>query len=276
MKLTYRDKVILAIVLAAAIFAGGFFGLIRPKRQTIKDNQDTLETLETEKAEIKKEIERIDDVEDDIEKIHAKSKDDTGIFVDVDLIGETNNLAGGTKKLDEFMYKYAEDANVKITELKTDPVTATTINYYYESYAEVAGALRESADINGDLRTKVAGESEDSTYISSRNVENIMAARYGLTIEGTKEDLWNYLEKIEKIDSAVIITSLSFTKAEEDENEKKATPATPEGQTPQQEDSSNGDQPENIEKDTLLEANVVIQLYSVYEMDEPVTKQKKD
>ena len=37
MKLNYRDKVILAIVLAVAIILAGFFALIKPKRQAIKD-----------------------------------------------------------------------------------------------------------------------------------------------------------------------------------------------------------------------------------------------
>lgn len=267
MKLTYRDKVILAIVLAAAIFAGGFFGLIKPKNTEIKDNQATLETLKKDEKEIKRKIKRIDTVSDNISKIHAKSKEDTAVFVGINEINET-------KKLDEYMYDYAEKAHVKITELKTDPITAAALNYYYTPYVEVATALRESADINGDLREKVAKESEDSTYISSRGVENIISARYGLTIEGKKAEIWDYLEMIEDIDSAVIITSVSLSKVEEEETEKKATPAVPEGQTPQEEKKEDSDADEYWDDETVLEANIVIQLYSVYEMPEPDTSEK--
>lgn len=273
MKLTYRDKVILAIVLAVAIFVGGFFGLIKPKRQAIKDNEATLENLEKEKKEIERKIERIGKVEDKITSIHSKSKKDTAIFVDADLIGETNNLKGGTTKLDQYMYDYAEEAHVKIMELKTDPVAAANIDYYYTAYAEVAGALRESADINGSLRTKVADESADSSYISARNVENIMSARYGVTVEGTQEEIFAYLKQIEDIDSAVIITSVSMSKAEDNE-EKKATPAAPDGQ-PVQEEKETKDEDQRVYPNTLLDADIVIQLYSVYEMDEPNTAMTK-
>lgn len=273
MKLTYRDKVILAIVLAVAIFAAGFFGLIRPKSQAIKENEATLENLENEKTEIERKIKRIKKVEDNIDKAYLESEDNRAVFVDIDQIGSANSLTGGTKKLDEYMHKYAEDAHVKITELKTDPTTAAALNYYYKPYVEVAGALRESADINGTLREKITKESEDSTYIAARGVENVMSTRYGITIEGKKKEIWDYLSRIEKIDSAVLITSVSLSKAEEQDDDKKATPATPEGQTPQQDTTTSSDQPENWDDDTVLEASIVIQLYSVYEMDEPNKKQ---
>lgn len=268
MKLTYRDKVILAIVLAVAIFAGGFFGLIKPKRQTIKDNQETLDTLETEKKEIEKKIRRIKDVAKKIDDEFEDTKSDTAIFVDVTEINET-------KKLDEFMYKYAEDSNVKVTELKTDPVTSSSLNYYYESYVELAGALRESADINGSLRKKVAEESADSNYISSRGVENIMSTRYGLTVEGTKKDIWDYLDRIENIKSAIIITSVSLDAVEEedDDDDKKPTPKAPDGQNPQDEEKKDKSNKEWTD-DTVLEASIVIQLYSVYEMEKPDTSEK--
>lgn len=276
MKLTYRDKVILAIVLAVAIFAAGFFGLIRPKSQDIKDNQKTLENLDKEKTEIERKIGRIKKVAKNIDDTFLESEKNTAVFVDIDQIGSTNSLKEGTKKLDEYMYKYAEDANVKITELKTDPTTAAALNYYYMPYVEVAGALRESADINGSERERITKESEDSTYIAARGVENIMSTRYGITIEGQKKDIWDYLSRIEDIDSAVLITSVSLSKAEEEEDEKKPTPATPEGQTPQQENNTSSDQPENWDDDTVLEASIVIQLYSVYEMEKPETGEKTE
>ncbi len=271
MKLTYRDKVILAIVLAVAIFVGGFFGLIKPKRQDIKDNQTTLETLEKEKKEIERKIKRIEKVDENIHKTYKDSKANTAVFVDEEKIDET-------RLLDEFMYKYAENAHVKVTELKTDRIASSALNYYYEPYVEVATALRENADINGTFREKVAKEGADSSYISSRGVENIMSTRYGITCEGTKAEIWKYLSEIEDIDSAVIITSLGLSKVEDEDENKKATPAGAGNENAQQqpEEETDDDQPENWEDDTILEANIVIQLYSVYEMEEPDTSMKKN
>ncbi|MBQ3123483.1 MAG: hypothetical protein IJY29_03985 [Ruminococcus sp.] len=274
MKLTYRDKVILAIVLALFIFVGGFFGLIKPKRQDIKDNTATLETLEKDKKEIERKIARIEKVEKNIHKTFDESKKNTAVFVDEEKIKEP-------KLLDNFMYKYAENAHVKVTELKVDPIASSALNYYYEPYVEVATALRENADINGSLREKVSKESADSSFISSRGVENIMTTRYGITFEGTKKEIWAYLAEIEDIDSAVLITSLAISEVkEEEEEDKKATPAGAEGENAQQQEEQekekDEDQAENWEDDTLLEANAVIQLYSVYEMEEPKTEMQKD
>ena len=270
MKLTYRDKVILAIVLAAAIFVGGFFGLIKPKMQSIKDNEATLETLENEKSEIERKIKRISKVEKNIEDTHKESLANTEVFLDKEVIEEP-------ELLDELMYNYAEKAKVRIMELKVDELTTSAINYYYKPYVEVATALREVADINGTMAQKVSEEAADSNYIASRNVENIMSARYGLTIEGTKKDIWNYFKQIEEIDEAVIITSVSMSEVEdEEEDDDKATPAGAEGENAQPtENDEDDDQPKNWEDETVLEANIVIQLYSVYEMETPDVKMKK-
>ncbi|MBR3759881.1 MAG: hypothetical protein IKK47_02680 [Ruminococcus sp.] len=272
MKLTYRDKVILAVVLAVAICVGGFFGLIKPKRQQIKDNQANLETLENEKTEIERKIKRIKKVEDNINTTWDDSKKNTAVFVDEELIKQP-------KLLDEYMYNYAEKADVRVMELKVDELATSAINYYYKPYVEVATALRENADINGTMIQKVAEDSADSMYISSRNVENIMSVRYGLTVEGALENVWDYLKEIEKVNEAVIVTSVSMSEVEDEEKEddKAATPAGGQNQNAQQQqEEEDSDQPQNWEKDTIVEANIVIQLYSVYEMEEPDTKMKKD
>lgn len=267
MKLTYRDKVILAVVLAVAICVGGFFGLIKPKRQEIKDNQATLETLEKEKTEIERKIKRIKKVEENINTTWDESKKNTAVFVDEELIKQP-------KLLDEYMYNYAEKAKVRVTELKADELATSAINYYYRPYLEVATALRENADINGTMLAKVSEESADSMYISSRNVENIMSSRYGLTVEGTLENVWKYFKEIEKIDEAIIITSVSMSELDEEEKEDDKA-ANPAGAQNAQQEKEESKQPQNWEKDTLVEANIVIQLYSVYEMEEPDTEMKK-
>ena len=49
MKLNYRDKVILAVVLALIVLIGGFFGLIKPKSNEIKENKATLAARQAER-----------------------------------------------------------------------------------------------------------------------------------------------------------------------------------------------------------------------------------
>ena len=47
MKLTYRDKIIAAIILAIAVLALGFFALVRPVINEKKENEIKLADLET-------------------------------------------------------------------------------------------------------------------------------------------------------------------------------------------------------------------------------------
>ena len=145
------------------------------------------------------------------------------------------------------------------------------VDVYSISFVNSASDVQEVRDFFkglGDEHPFIISKIE-----SARGVENIMSTRYGITIEGKKKDIWNYMSRIEDIDSAVLITSVSLSKAEEQDDDKKATPATPAGQTPQQNNSTSSDQPENWDDDTVLEASIVIQLYSVYQMDKPDTSQ---
>ena len=56
MKLTYRDKIILAIGLSLAIILAGYFVFIKKKNAEIKENQAKLETLQTQREEIERKI----------------------------------------------------------------------------------------------------------------------------------------------------------------------------------------------------------------------------
>ena len=56
MKLNYRDKVILGIILAVFIIIGGYVGLIKPLRANIKDNEDKRTEVEDERDKIERRI----------------------------------------------------------------------------------------------------------------------------------------------------------------------------------------------------------------------------
>lgn len=263
MKLNYRDKVILAIVLAVAIILAGFFALIKPKRQAIKDNQVKLEEVQAQETEIRNKIARIKTLQTKIDETFSKADELTKIFVPKNAIDQTTLL-------DQFMQGYAEECKVKVRELRVDDTAAAALSYYYKPYTEVATALRESADINGNLLENVEKESEESTLISGRNVETIMSTRYGLSIRGEYKDVMNYIDMIAEEKDAILITAFGMEIYEEDEDaNKQQTPAAGEdGQSNQNEKEK---EKKNLEDNTIVDASVVIQLYSVYNMEKPET-----
>lgn len=264
MKLNYRDKVILAIVLAVAIILAGFFALIKPKRQAIKDNQVRLEEVQAQETEIRNKIARIKTLQTKIDETFSKADTLTKIFVPKKKIDQTTLL-------DQFMQDYAEECKVKIRELRLDDTAAAALTYYYKPYTEVATALRESADINGNLLENVEKESEESTLISGRNVETIMSTRYGLSIRGEYQNVMKYIDMIAKEEDAILITAFGMEIFEEDEdaNKNPAPAAGEEGQNNNQ--SEKEKEKKNLEDNTIVDASVVIQLYSVYNMEKPNT-----
>ena len=84
MKLTYRDKIIAAIILAIAVLALGFFALVRPVINEKKDNEVKLADLEKQKAQIEAEIAEIPGLKKDILSTHESTKELTNIFVPVE------------------------------------------------------------------------------------------------------------------------------------------------------------------------------------------------
>lgn len=262
MKLNYRDKVILAIVLAAAILIAGFFALIKPKRADIKKNETKLTEVQAEETRIRNRIKTIEPLQTQISDTHAEADKLTKLFV-------TKSDIDKTTYLDQFMHEYADKSHVRVTELKTDDTASGALTYYYEPYTEVATALRQSADINGTLQKKVDEESEEATLIAGRNVETVMSTRYGLNVRGKVKDVYAYMDQIEDIDSAIIITTLGMTNVDEDEEEEK-TPASSDPDAEKQEKTDDDDpEAKEWEDDTLVDASIVVQLYSVYNMDKP-------
>ena len=116
--------------------------------------------------------------------------------------------------------------------------------------------------------TYTAAENEklvESVAAAQRTSETVMEGQYGFTATGTKTDIWNYLSDITGSGKTILINSVELQKVEKE-----------------------GDEAANaqIDDDDLLgkltgwpgsteyEATIVITLYSVYDMEEPVVEVK--
>lgn len=271
MKLNYRDKVILGIVLAIAIFIAGYFSLIKGKREDIKNNEKKLEEVQAQRDEVEKKIARIEPLQKTIDETFDKADAITEIFVPKEDIDKTTLL-------DQFMKDYAEKNKVKVMDLKVDDTATSALAYYFKPYTEVASALRQEADINGTLQQGVDEESHEATLLSDREVETVMSTRYGLEVEGKLEDVFNYLDAIKKNDKTIIITSFGWEKIEEEEDDAKKPESSGDKDKENDLDTSKTNKKKNddgsertIDDQVDVKASIVIQLYSIYNMERPVT-----
>ena len=248
MKLNYRDRIIIGVLLALVVILGGFFLFIKPKNEEIKKNKVELSKLEESRAEVEAKIAEIPGIKEDITVAYDNGIKFTETFVDIENYEDT-------RKFDQYMQKLAEDNKVTITSLSVSDIGVSSIGYYYFVPPVVAESFRLQFDINGELKKEISELRKESNALATRTAENIMKADYVITVTGEeKEDIWNYMKAVEEQKETIIIDSVSLTNI--DIKEKKDS------------------QQNQGEEEKLPTATFVISLYSVVEMSEPDMEMK--
>lgn len=290
MKFTYRDKIILGIVLAVIILIAGFVGLIKPKNEEIATDEITLINKQEEQADLEARIAKIQPLKDDIDQVYEDTAKLTSDFIP---LSDVNN----TDKLDQYMQHYAEESGVRIDNLEVSQPKEFSLNYYYTDEAILASDMVNMADLNGDYANAQEELLAESTALSQRNVETVIQTQYGIRVTGTKEALWKYLKAVEELKKTMLVNQVSIsdysfgadsaeetasqTPVAENTDEQNTTENTEqpadENQTPEAntETPAPAQAPEalTIDDTDTSSIQIVISLYSVYDMPKPNTEE---
>ena len=258
MKLTYRDKIIAAVLIALAVLALGFFALIRPILNEKKDNEKQLATLQQTKATIEKEIAEIPGLKNDILQTHEKTKEITEIFVPVKDV--ENPIV-----VDRYMQEMAEKNKVKIQSLKVAGANVAEIGYYYYDREDRLKEARTGADINGNLQALQDASNADAINLKDRPKTKILTTDYSITAYGTKKNIWDYLEEIKKFDKALTVKRVTLGDYSFGQNAAKSAG----GEIPDDSDEVQEFQVGGATISNATQAQIIVTLYSVYEMDTP-------
>lgn len=255
MKLNYRDKIILGALLAFVILLAGFFLLIKPKYKDIKDHKAALTTAEQERDEVDAKISEIPRLQDNIKDTYDKTMKLTGDFV-------AYNDMYNARKVDQYMQHFAEEAEVKIMSLSATDISTGSVNYYYFTPTFVGEDLLTAADLNGDRQAANAELSAESDALKDRTQENILSSTYSISVTGTKEAVWKYLEALEKQDKTIIINSVSLNGVTIDVDAYKKMVDALDMELSEEQEAA-------LEDDAEVSAQFNITLYSVYDLSEP-------
>ncbi len=245
MKLNYRDKVILGILLAIVILLLGFFLLIKKTNQEIKDNKAILAEVQQQKDEIDAKIAEIKPLKTKIKATYDETTKLTDDFV-------AYNDIYNARKADQYMQHFAEDSEVKIKTLSVSDLTVGQLSYYYLKHSVLAEDQLTQADLNGDRQAANEELKAEANALAARTQESVLVSNYSVTVEGDKEKIFNYLKAIEEQDKTIIINSVSLTNVPIGEKAEQKLRESAEGG--------------EIPKAT---ANLTISLYSVYDLSEP-------
>jgi len=260
MKFNYRDKIIAGILLAIVILLVGFFVPVKNMNKQNKDDKKILAEKEKVKAEYEAKIAKIPGLQESIRKIYSEASDATKIFVPLDEVKSQVNV-------DNYMQKYADECKVKIKGLELGATTVGPLDYYYSSEIDKLSDMRSQADVNGTLQKEYEESVAESIALSQRSKESVIKTQYALKVTGTKVNIWKYLEAIKKFDKAVIINSVNIEDYSFGKNAaKKAGVELPDSKDGEEISVPIGD---NKEVKNVSNAQIVITIYSVIEMEEP-------
>ncbi|MDE5583421.1 MAG: hypothetical protein K2J08_06930 [Ruminococcus sp.] len=283
MKLNYRDKVILGIILAIVIAVLGFVFMIKPKNEEIKTDEETLKAKQTEQAELETKIARIEPLKKSIEETYEETAKMTEDFVDIEDISST-------EKLDKFLREYAEECGVRIDELNVAYPKEKVLKYYYLEYEDLISNMRESADLNGMYSLAYDSLMAEQNALKDRTAETLIQTQYGIRVTGTREAVWKYMKTIEDLKKSILIDEVDIadysfgantvedTASEPAETPEEAGEPTDEGA--EAENPAEGENPEvpapaeapapiTISNSDTSSVEIVMSLYSVYDMQKP-------
>lgn len=260
MKLTYRDKIIAAVLIAIAIVAISFFTLIKPKIKAIKVNEKTLSDLEVDKKDIENKISQIPKLQESILKTQEDTNELADKFVPVE---ELENAI----TVDRYMQEFADKCNVKLKSVELGQSKLVAMDYYYMDYSDTINDLRTAADADGSLTAEYNALLAAQDNISQRAKESIIQNQYGITINGTKVNVWKYLQALKEFDKNILVNSVNISDYSfgKDEAEKAnvSYPESNDGQT------VTIDLGEGNEITNTSDVKIVVTLYSVFEMPKP-------
>jgi hypothetical protein len=194
--LSYRDKIILLVIIVIAIFLVGLFAFIRPTMEKISSNKAELSTVQAEEDRIRGLIDEIPNIESSIKSEYDNAKALSTGFAQHRETYEAEN----------YLQELFTTNNVEIQSLTADPAETETIDFYYYTPNVVTYPLYEAADINGELAQATAEKLQASTVLSTVETQEVEAYSVNISFKGQKAGITALLDGIKALDENVLVT----------------------------------------------------------------------
>ncbi len=212
MKLGYRDRIILLIVMVIVVFAIGIFAFIKPKWEELDTNKRTLETEQSEWDKQLINFERINTLRDNINKRYDESLTLCEGFTDeMDSTELDQFLQEKFINIEQFIKNDMElDGASTISDMGT-----ATLAYYYYTPSIVTYPLYEAADFDGSLAEAAQQKCKESIILSARTSQIVGNGNASLTFKVTKQDTMDLIDAVHKYavenKDAMLLQSVNIT-----------------------------------------------------------------
>lgn len=202
MKLTFRDKAFIMVLVVALIIGGGFSMFIRPKFDEIKSAKETYEDAQVKLENVKNRVEKEKDL---LNLINTAYK--TGENISKSFFQEME-----PQQFDEYLKGILDDEGIFIDGMNISDLTIQSVDYYTYEPVHFTYPIYEAADINGTNPVIAA------TAVPQG--ESLAAYTVTFSWSADREDICKFMDKLliaEKI--SLRIKSINFQNTEEEMEE---------------------------------------------------------
>lgn len=200
MKMSYRDRMILLIVIVIALILVGIFLIVKPTTTKIAENRVTLSTVEAEQDRINGIIEQIPKLEEAIKSEYNESK----------TFAENFTESRATYEAEQFIQEYFNNNSVKMVSLTANESVAEPIEFYSYAPNVVTYPLLEAADLNGDIAIETAEKLKTSTVLTGLEAQEVEMYSLEIQFNGKKDNILKLIDDLKSVDKNIIITDLSI------------------------------------------------------------------
>ena len=201
MKLSYREKIILMIVVAVMTLAVGFFVVIKPKINTISQSKTLLTQKQAEKVAVDEKIKTAEAITKKLKDTYDEDKKLSEFFMP-----EVN-----TYEVDQFLSEKWEQNNIKVTTLELTPMKETDLEFYVPEGEHPVYALQVAADLNGTLPSGYL-DSANQTGVK-KTCEKAALSVAKISFVAKLDDVKAFLDTIDSLDKSVIVSQLDIKDA---------------------------------------------------------------
>ncbi|MCM1227085.1 MAG: hypothetical protein NC320_06615 [Clostridium sp.] len=198
-KLSFRDQMIILVVLVIAIAVAGFMLLIKPKIEEIKTTDAEITTAQAEWDELEKQIAQIDSIKERIQKKYNESVQLGQLFVDVKR----------AYTLEKFIKDYIDKNGIYIN---TSASFSEASIVELTPYSLEAESLEYSIGASANLNDVSAEGEEENADTAEETVENQSLPCGTLTIDyiATRAGLMQFMQDIKESGKTIEIKSISI------------------------------------------------------------------
>lgn len=200
MKLTYRDKVLLIVILLCIIWAIGIMLVIRPKVQAVGTAETELSTVQAEYEKVQQDLAAAETVKVQCNELLKEAQEYAANFYDVPKSFEAEDI---------LITLLQNSSNpIDVSDMTINGPVAAALSPYVADVTEVDIPIIDAADIGRNPEQATTGNTSSTTT----NAESVGCYNYTITFKASPDNLLSFIDKIPTSNNktSLVVTSLSI------------------------------------------------------------------